>query len=35
MAEYKDYVYHLRASLVGTVLCIVAGLVIAGVVWLL
>jgi hypothetical protein len=35
MAGYKDYVYHLRASLVGTALCIVAGLVIAGVVWLL
>lgn len=35
MAGYKDYVYHLRASLVGVVLCIVAGLVIAGITWFL
>ncbi len=32
---YKDYYYHFKASLIGTVLSIVAGLVIAGIVWLL
>ena len=32
MQEYKDYGYHFRAFLIGTVLSIAAGLVIAGVV---
>jgi len=32
---YKDYYYHFKASIIGTVLSIVAGLVIAGIVWLL
>jgi len=32
MGEYKDYGYHFRAFLIGTVLSIVAGLVIAGMV---
>ena len=32
MQEYKDYGYHFRAFLIGTVLSIVAGLVIAGMV---
>ena len=31
---YKDYVYHLRASMMGTVLCLVVGLVLAAVVTL-
>ncbi|MBN1249036.1 MAG: hypothetical protein JXC32_15360 [Anaerolineae bacterium] len=35
MAAYKDYGYHFRASLTGTVLSIVAGLVIAAIVSLL
>lgn len=35
MAAYKDYGYHFRASLIGTVLSIIAGLVIAGIVTLL
>jgi len=33
MRAYKDYCYHFKASLVGTALSIVAGLVIAGIVW--
>jgi len=33
MEGYKDYCYHFKASLVGTTLSIVAGLVIAGIVW--
>jgi len=32
MGEYKDYGYHFRAFLIGTVLSIAAGLVIAGIV---
>ena len=32
MEEYKDYSYHFRASMIGTVLSVVAGLVIAGIV---
>ena len=32
MEGYKDYSYHFRASLIGTVLSVVAGLVIAGIV---
>ena len=35
MEGYKDYYYHFKASLIGTVISIVAGLVIAGIVWLL
>ncbi len=35
MPAYKDYGYHFRASLIGTVLSLVAGLVIAGIVTLL
>ena len=35
MEAYKDYAYHFRASMVGTILSVVAGLVIAGVVTLL
>jgi hypothetical protein len=35
MAAYKDYFYHFRASLVGTVLSLVGGVLIAAVVsWL-
>ena len=30
MEEYRDYYYHFRAFLIGTVLSVVAGLVIAG-----
>ena len=30
---YKDYGFHFRASLVGTLISLVAGLVIAGIVW--
>lgn len=33
MKAYKDYCYHFKASLVGTALSVVAGLVIAGIVW--
>ena len=32
MEGYKDYSYHFKASMIGTVLSIVAGLVIAGIV---
>jgi hypothetical protein len=32
MPAYKDYGYHFRASITGTILSIVAGLVIAGIV---
>ena len=32
MKGYKDYSYHFKASVIGTVLSIVAGLVIAGIV---
>jgi hypothetical protein len=32
MQAYKDYVYHFRAFLIGTILSIAAGLVIAGIV---
>ena len=32
MEAYKDYSYHFKASLTGTVLSVVAGLVIAGIV---
>ena len=32
MAGYKDYYYHLKASGTGTILSLVAGLVIAGIV---
>ena len=32
MEEYKDYGYHFRAFLIGTILSIAAGLVIAGLV---
>ena len=32
MKEYKDYGYHFRAFLKGTILSVVAGLVIAGIV---
>ena len=32
MEGYKDYSYHFKASLIGTVLSVVAGLVIAGIV---
>jgi len=32
MEGYKDYSYHFRASMIGTVLSVVAGLVIAGIV---
>jgi len=32
MEEYRDYAYHFKASMIGTVLSIVAGLVIAGIV---
>jgi len=32
MEGYKDYSYHFKASVIGTVLSIVAGLVIAGIV---
>ena len=32
MAGYKDYSYHFKASMIGTVLSVVAGLVIAGIV---
>jgi len=35
IAAYKDYAYHFRASLIGTLLSAVAGLVMAGIVWLL
>lgn len=35
MEGYKDYYYHFKASLTGTVLSVVAGLVMAGIVWLL
>ena len=35
MEAYKDYAYHFRASITGTVLSVVAGLVIAGIVLLL
>jgi len=35
MAGYKDYFFHFRASIIGTMLSIVAGLVIAGIVSLL
>lgn len=33
MKAYRDYCYHFKASLVGTALSVVAGLVIAGIVW--
>jgi len=33
LAGYKDYYYHFKASIIGTLLSIVAGLVIAGIVW--
>jgi len=32
---YKDYGYHFRGSLVGTVISVVAGLVIAAIVWVI
>jgi hypothetical protein len=32
MAGYKDYAYHFRASVKGTILCVVGGLAIAGLV---
>jgi len=32
MEGYKDYFYHFKASIIGTVLSVVAGLVIAGIV---
>jgi len=32
MEGYKDYSYHFKASLIGTVLSVVAGLMIAGIV---
>ena len=32
MGGYKDYFYHFKASIIGTVLSVVAGLVIAGIV---
>jgi hypothetical protein len=32
MAGYKDYFFHFRASIIGTMLSIAAGLVIAGIV---
>ena len=35
MEAYKDYAYHFRASMVGTILSVAAGLVIAGIVTLL
>ena len=35
MEAYKDYGFHFRAFLIGTVLSIVAGLVLADIVWLL
>jgi uncharacterized membrane protein len=35
MAAYKDYGYHFRAFLIGTLLSLVGGLIIAGLVWLL
>jgi hypothetical protein len=35
MAAYKDYGYHFRASLIGTLLSLIGGLLIAGIVfWL-
>ncbi|MBN2502428.1 MAG: hypothetical protein JXB38_16720 [Anaerolineales bacterium] len=35
MAAYKDYGYHFRASLIGTLLSVIGGLLIAGIVfWL-
>ncbi len=33
MAAYKDYLYHFRAFLVGTVLSLGGGLLVAAVVW--
>jgi len=35
MAAYQDYGYHFRASLIGTGLSVVGGLVIAGIVFIL
>lgn len=35
MAAYKDYRYHFRASMIGTLLSVAAGLVIGGMVYLL
>ncbi|MCJ7739553.1 MAG: nitroreductase, partial [Anaerolineae bacterium] len=32
MEAYKDYSYHFKASMIGTILSVVAGLVIAGIV---
>jgi len=32
MEGYKDYSYHFKASMIGTILSVVAGLVIAGIV---
>ena len=32
---YKDYAFHFRASIIGTAISVAAGLVMAGIVWLL
>ena len=32
---YRDYLYHLRASLTGTVISLVAGLLFGGIIWLI
>ena len=34
-SAYKDYGFHFRASMIGTILSVVAGLVIAGIVSLI
>ena len=35
MAAYKDYRYHFRASMIGTILSAAAGLIIGGAIYLL